>query len=272
MRDEYTGSPSYRDFLARQKESVLIDILGPSRYAAYKAGTPIDRFVKDGKVLTLEEMKLVQLSRKEVLKIFDPEDVIPHVPDDGDREYINTFLDREGQKVESLEKEAEYVMNVGIKAGNNREFASIVSTDGTIIKTIEGTAREIPMTDSFINELKNMKPDSIYLIHFHTSGCSFSPEDLNALCGLPSIRQMQILTASRTLYKMKIPKNAIIPEEAPFLRSCEVLIKAMKEKYEPKIRSGEMTKSRRDILISRELSTILKNRYHWIYDMEELNG
>jgi hypothetical protein len=77
MRDEYTGSPSYRDFLARQKESVQIDILGPSRYAAYKAGTPIDRFVKIdlyagagkvAKVVKLEESGIKRVTRIDLVK------------------------------------------------------------------------------------------------------------------------------------------------------------------------------------------------------------
>jgi len=56
MEDDYTGSPNYREWFERQPKKVQLDILGPSRYALFKNGLPVERFVKDGRVLTLEEL------------------------------------------------------------------------------------------------------------------------------------------------------------------------------------------------------------------------
>jgi hypothetical protein len=68
MEDDYTkGAPTYKDWLARQPENRIIDILGPSKYAAYKNGMPIERFVKDGRVLTLKELG-IKLANKSIMR------------------------------------------------------------------------------------------------------------------------------------------------------------------------------------------------------------
>jgi hypothetical protein len=56
---------SYKDWLARQSDAVQREILGPTRYAAYKDGLPITAFVAGGNKLTIR-----QLMEKEGLEFF----------------------------------------------------------------------------------------------------------------------------------------------------------------------------------------------------------
>ena len=53
---EKTDEPSYEDWLKSQPDSVAYKILGPSRYALYKAGINISKFTSEGHTLTLEEL------------------------------------------------------------------------------------------------------------------------------------------------------------------------------------------------------------------------
>jgi hypothetical protein len=48
---------TYQDWFAQQSERMQREILGPARYAAYKAGVPITSFVSDGRTLTLAELQ-----------------------------------------------------------------------------------------------------------------------------------------------------------------------------------------------------------------------
>lgn len=48
---------TYSAWLKRQSEERQREILGARRYEMYKSGTSIDRFVRDGRVLTLEELE-----------------------------------------------------------------------------------------------------------------------------------------------------------------------------------------------------------------------
>ena len=119
---------NYKDWFEGRPEHQKIDILGLNRYKLYREGMEINQFALDGRVLSLRELGIsreMQITKRELLRIFDFSDVMPSFNGDGDRAFINEFLDKAREKIESLEKETEYVMNVGIKAGNNREFASI---------------------------------------------------------------------------------------------------------------------------------------------------
>jgi len=69
MEDDYTGSPNYRTWFERQTEKTQIDILGPSRFALFKNGLPVERFVKDGRVLTLKELGALRTTRKELFNL-----------------------------------------------------------------------------------------------------------------------------------------------------------------------------------------------------------
>jgi hypothetical protein len=47
---------TWRDWLSKQPDDVVRDILGPARYEIYKMGTPISSFVVDGKTLNLQQL------------------------------------------------------------------------------------------------------------------------------------------------------------------------------------------------------------------------
>jgi hypothetical protein len=50
---------TFSDWLREQSVERQKDVLGPMRYKLYKQGTNIKDFVKDGRVLTLKELKEV---------------------------------------------------------------------------------------------------------------------------------------------------------------------------------------------------------------------
>jgi hypothetical protein len=51
-----SAKTTWRDWLSKQPDDVVRDILGPTRYEIYKMGTPISSFVVDGKTLTLKQL------------------------------------------------------------------------------------------------------------------------------------------------------------------------------------------------------------------------
>jgi SPP1 gp7 family putative phage head morphogenesis protein len=51
------ASMTYKEWFGKQSPEVQRDILGSTRYAAYKNGVPIAGFVSDGRTLTLEQLK-----------------------------------------------------------------------------------------------------------------------------------------------------------------------------------------------------------------------
>jgi hypothetical protein len=173
-------------------------------------------------------------------------------------------LSREGQKADSLEQEINFVKSVGLAANNTKEFASIISRNGTIIKTIEGLPAEIPMDDSFIDKLRNMPTDSLYFIHYHTSGSSFSGADANSLCGLRSIYQMIVTVPGADVYKLQV-SGGIIPGDKKLLAEWKILQDAIEKKLNKLVFSGKMTIAQRDIVTSREICRIMERRYNWRY-------
>jgi len=193
----------------------------------------------------------------------------PPSADDGDpgREIINEFLNRKGQKVESLEAEIDYVRRVGIAANNTKEFGSFVGADGTIIDAIEGTKYETPI-ESVVEKLKKLeadgKIDSVTFIHYHTSGCSFSFEDLNAMCGLRAIKTMELTTMNNGTYSMAISTGKV-PNEERLTKDWNIIKKAIGKKLKSDIKYSMMSDNDKDILISRELSRILAGIYSWAW-------
>jgi hypothetical protein len=202
---------------------------------------------------------------EDAIAVKDPSDVNPvDNPGDPGRDLIKKFLSRDGQKIESLAQEIDFVKSVGITANNTKEFASIVSRNGTIIKTIEGLQREIPMTNKFIDKLRNMPTDSLYFIHYHTSGCSFSGDDANSLCGLRSIYQMIVTVPGDEVYKLQV-SGGIIPSELRLMAEWEILKNAIEKKLDKLVFSGKITIAQRDIVKSREICRIMQERYKWGY-------
>lgn len=57
MNGQVAEKTTYGGWLKKQPASVQKDVLGKKRYQMFKEGESIDRFVQDGRVLTLEELK-----------------------------------------------------------------------------------------------------------------------------------------------------------------------------------------------------------------------
>ena len=68
---------NYKDWLESQNDVVKLDILGPSRFKAYKTkDLEITSFVKDGRVLTLEELGIDRVIRDEAVNAMGEDDYI----------------------------------------------------------------------------------------------------------------------------------------------------------------------------------------------------
>jgi hypothetical protein len=57
---------NYNDWFEKQPNSVKLDILGPSRYAMYKKGKGVTQFVKNDKIMTLKDLGIDRLRRKDI--------------------------------------------------------------------------------------------------------------------------------------------------------------------------------------------------------------
>ena len=56
MNGQVSEKETYAAWLKKQNAATQREVLGARRYEMYKAGTPIDRFVRDGRVLTIKEL------------------------------------------------------------------------------------------------------------------------------------------------------------------------------------------------------------------------
>lgn len=57
MNGQVPAKTTYSDWLKKQPAAVQREVLGESRYKMFRDGTPIDKFVADGRVLTLDQLK-----------------------------------------------------------------------------------------------------------------------------------------------------------------------------------------------------------------------
>ena len=57
MNGQIPETTTYTKWLKNQPSTFQREVLGAKRYEMYKAGTPIDRFVRDNRVLTLKELE-----------------------------------------------------------------------------------------------------------------------------------------------------------------------------------------------------------------------
>lgn len=124
---------TYEDWLKTQPDDVVRDILGPTRFGLYKAGTPIDSFVTDGRMLTLEQ---VAMELKPNLT-FDP-------VNEDTSEAVNELRNLSGIKEIDLagvpKNVIEQVINKGFKSFI-KEFPEIKDMINSI-KTIENMTAE----------------------------------------------------------------------------------------------------------------------------------
>ena len=74
MEKDYTSAPNYADWLSRRTDNELIDILGPAKANLYKSGVPIERFIRDERVATFNDLGIKRLERKEALELMAEQD------------------------------------------------------------------------------------------------------------------------------------------------------------------------------------------------------
>ena len=60
MNGQVSEKTTYAKWLKKQPAALQREVLGARRYEMYKAGTPIDRFVRDGRVLTIKELERLE--------------------------------------------------------------------------------------------------------------------------------------------------------------------------------------------------------------------
>jgi hypothetical protein len=101
---------TFNDWLKTQDDATIKDILGPTRFAMFKNGTPINSFVENGATLTIE-----QLMKKEGWYNIPtggriPPNLIPPVPpsgggdDEGRRRYEQWVRDNERRAREAADR------------------------------------------------------------------------------------------------------------------------------------------------------------------------
>jgi hypothetical protein len=67
MRDDPSQTQiNYKDWFDRQDNTTKLDILGPSRYSEYLKGRPVTAFAKDDHILTLKELGIDRITRREI--------------------------------------------------------------------------------------------------------------------------------------------------------------------------------------------------------------
>jgi L-cystine transport system permease protein len=204
------------------------------------------------------------------IKVADYDKFIPpsNGDDDPGREIINEFLNRKGQKVVSIESEIDYVKQVGIAANNTKEFGRFIDGDGTILDVIEGTANETPLSDDLISKLKelenNGKIDTVIFTHYHPSGCSFSFDDLNTMCGLRAIKEMNLPTNNYGTYSMAI-NSGEVPSEKRLTDEWNTYKKAIENELKSNQKYSIYNDMEKDIITSRELSRILASLHTWTW-------
>ena len=199
MEDDYKAV-NYQDWLDRQPPDVLIKILGPSKAALYmKGGIKIDRFVKDGRVAKLKELKTPRVTQKDISVLMSPgEAPIVKLGPNYNESDVDKYLSRVGSKISGMEEEMKLIQELGIKANGQREYVTLVSTDGTIMHCQEskGPGR----IDVIMKSIMNLPDNSVIMIHNHATSLSFSGADLDLFGNYPQIAKVIAVGHNGSIY------------------------------------------------------------------------
>jgi hypothetical protein len=228
---------------------------------AYVRGEPAGNDIE----LWAQEHGLGEDDRQIVIK--GPEEIKPWTTQEPDNEFVKQFMSRDGEKIISIDDEIKKVRQVGIAANNSEEFGTIFDKNGVILKVLRGDKNDknhlyVP---SEIDDIIKKGPITNYtLIHYHISGGSFSLDDLQTLLTYKEFSAFYVTTKSGSRYRMALGNTKMTLSELD-----EYWMKfyaAIEKKLEPDIKSGILTKNYGKIIISRELSRILKNKFEWDYE------
>jgi hypothetical protein len=143
MRDDPSQTQlNYKDWFDGRDEATKLDILGPSRYAEYKNGKAVTAFVKDNKILTLEALQIDRVTRKELLRSSQFDEIeYKEVPnnDGGIRGELTAELAKRGIPAdfdESAKETIDYIVKLHDEVA--RDFPDIKD----VIKEISYTANK----------------------------------------------------------------------------------------------------------------------------------
>ena len=188
-----------------------------------------------------------------------PED--PHLPS-MEREYTS----RGGQKVESLDTETDYVRRMGMAAGNTREYGTYI-IDDVIIEPVRGTKSSSDPSAETEKLILNASDNSARLVHFHTSGCSFGPEDLGTFGSISAFSEFRVTNAGGITFSMQRNNDSIITErniiEKKYAELVPRVTKMLKERED--MNFNMLSEQKKDILVSRGVSQALAHSFRWDY-------
>jgi SPP1 gp7 family putative phage head morphogenesis protein len=182
------------------------------------------------------------------------------------------FLERDGQQVESITAETDYVRRMGEAAGNVREYATIVQGDGTIMKSLRGKARYVPIPDDIDYKIRHSPDDSVTLIHYHTSGCSLSPDDLGSFSEVRAFHEIRVATPRGSTFVMSIKEGSEHPTAERIKADAVDYKPGIDDILMPQYRRERWTMAEKERQESRALCQILAKKYNWDYREIKPNG
>ena len=151
-----------------------------------------------------------------------------------------------------------------ISGGNRREYATIIH-DGKILKSIKGTKTHTPISSELEKIIFGLPDYAAQFIHYHTSGCSFSAEDIMTLYDVRAFSEMRVATPSGWIFKMETTEKTIFPDREKLLKQINEVREKSNIKLMPMVRRKEITLTQKRILESRWICQVIKNKYNWGY-------
>jgi len=265
---------TYEEWLKTQPDDVVRDILGPTRFAAYKEGLNIDSFISDGSVLTLR-----QLMEKEGLELFSPEiegkswqarkaysdihDTLAKRDDykDGSK-FTNTISDDQVNN-QALYQELDRLRKLGKETGVER--LSIMNYDGANLGSWKGTKDSISLTKTIKDKLSNAPDNTLICLHNHPKSTSFSLADLDVMCSYNSIREMRVIGHNGTVYTMTVGEGQRVSSKE---------LEKYKNSIYTEIRQNLAKKATWGIRTNyySERNRLIADHFGWLYKEEKMNG
>ena len=250
---------SYEDWLKTQPEDVQRDILGPSRFAAFKNGTDLGSFVPDGKTLTIEQLKqTIEFSGFTINEKWEDADgniktiKIEYGNEAGSIENReNSLYINEARRIEDSLKSYKY------------EVGTILDEKGNIVW--QGSQGEY----SSVSPPSGLVKDNI-ITHNHPMDGTFTPDDIYSFI----MEQGLELRASTTMGVTYSLRRTETIDKSFYINYVEVVNEHI-EPIKAEARSLGLSKLESDRYLARKLTKILdpwllENSYEYgfIYTIE----
>ena len=220
-----SANMTYEDWLKTQPDDVVRDILGPTRFNAYKNGMPITSFVSDGKAMTLE-----QLAEKEGLisvSADNQEDNTPAIKVQRQVSY-STYKDaifNEGKELFTMGK------------SDDCEYSSAIIKNGVVLGTYKsgGDSRTVnaPAKD-ILNAMKAIGEKTFDFMHIHLDGKQFGIKDMYTMCKIKEMDRSYLALENGDVYYMSVGKGYRIYNidtiKYPFQRLEDIFTREIRER------------------------------------------